>query len=453
MNFMNNFVTADTPRAFSVDVLSQNSWAMNHYTEEPARLWDKFGGIGYQKSGCVLRMFQQTLTPETFAKGLKYYQTTMYMKAAIPDDLHAGLQQAYDEDYPGNGLNINELMHSWEDRPGYPMISVRLLNNDLVFRQRRYPGSAGEIYSVPITVATKSDASFNRKTPSVWLHDEVDFVAQSRLNFRAGDWIVLNMQQIGYYRVDYDTGLWRAIINQLKENHSLIHPINRAVLQDEIYLSLTDSSLNRVTVADAMDILSYFGGEDEPIAWTKSNALITLLNRRLFGTARYGDFLQFLRGITTPHLTVVGYEYVNFESSVTTSLRSSTKSWNCLALNEACLTNEYEKFLQFYNTGSSASFDYCHALRNLNSVTYQSIVDGVARDANYPSRTNYLNNLGCSLDKENLRKFLESALDSSNTLTATQRQSIFTNTAGRSSVALETTIEFIDGNYAAINTR
>lgn len=440
------------PRAFSVDVLSQNSWAMNHYTEEPARLWDKFGGIGYQKSGCVLRMFQQTLTEQTFAKGLKYYQTAMHMKAAIPDDLHAGLQQAYDEDYPGNGLNINALMHSWEDRPGYPMISVRLLNNNLVFRQRRYPGSAGEIYSVPITVATRSNANFDRKTPSIWLHDEVDIVTQSQLNFRSGDWIILNMQQVGYYRVDYDTTIWRAIIQQLTENHNAIHPINRAVLQDEIYLSLTDSSLHRVNVSDCMDILSYFDGETEPIAWTKANALITLLNSRLFGTTRYIDFLAFLRDITTPHLSAIGFEAIDYEPSVTTSLRSSTKSWNCLALNEACLQNEHAKFLQFYNTGSSASFDYCHALKVLYGETYQTIVNGVATNASYPSRTNYLTYLGCSLVQENLVRFLQIAIDSSNILTATERQNIFVNTMGRSPWALETTIEFIDQNYVAINT-
>ncbi|KAG4075971.1 hypothetical protein HA402_003797 [Bradysia odoriphaga] len=452
MNYLNNFITNDMPRAFSVDVLSQNSWAMNHYTDEPARLWDKFGGIGYQKSGCVLRMFQAVLTPETFAKGLNYYQTAMYMKAAIPDDLHAGLQRAYDEDYPGNTLNVNELMHSWEDRPGYPLISVRVSNNDLVFSQRRYPGSAGEIYSVPLTMATKSNAAFDRKTPTVWLHNAEDVFTQSQLNYASGDWIVLNMQQIGYYRVDYDTSLWRAIINQLTENHTVIHAINRAVLQDEIYLSLTDASLNRVTVADCLNILQYFGKEDEPIAWSKANALISLLNRRLLGTSKHEDFLQFLREITTPHLSVIGYEAIDFEASVTTSLRSSTKSWNCLALDVACLTNEYDKFLQFYNTGSSASFDYCHALRNLNADTYQTIVNGVATDSSYRSRTSYLNNLGCSLNEVNLRNFLGITI-STNILTATERQNIFLNTMGRSSLAMGVTIDFIDENYAALNTR
>lgn len=440
------------PRAFSVDVLSQNSWAMNHYTEEPARLWDKFGGIGYQKSGCVLRMFQATLTPETFAKGLNYYQTTMYMKAAIPDDLHAGLQQAYDEDYPGNGLDLNQLMHSWEDRPGYPMISVIISNNNLVISQRRYPGSAGEIYSVPLTLATKSNANFDRKTPTVWLHTAEDVFAQSQLNYAAGDWIVLNVQQIGYYRVDYDTSIWRAIINQLMENPSLIHPINRAVLQDEIYLSLTDSTLNRVTVADCLNILQYFGRENEPIAWSKANALISLLNQRLFGTTKYEDFLNFLREITAPHLNVIGYEPIDFEALGTTSLRSSTKSWNCLALDDACLTNEYDKFLQFYNTGSSLSFDYCYALRNLNADTYQQIINDVTTNAAYASRTSYLNNLGCSLTEDNLKKLLGATIET-NILTSTERQNIFRNTMGRSALALGVTIEFIDENYAAINSR
>jgi hypothetical protein len=192
--------------------------------------------------------------------------------------------------------------------------------------------------------------------------------------------------------------------------------------------------------------------EDEPIAWSKANALISLLNTRLFGTTKYEDFQQFLRDITAPHLNAIGYEPIDFEASVTTSLRSSTKSWNCLALDDACLTNEYNKFLQFYNTGSGASFDYCHALRNLNADTYQAIVTGVTTNADYPSRTNDLINLGCSLNEDNLKRLLDVTI-STNILTSTERQNIFTNTMGRSAQALDAVIEFIDGNYAAINTR
>jgi aminopeptidase N len=118
---MNDFVTSNLPRAFSSDVGS--SWSMNHYTEIPAELWSKFGAIGYQKSGCVLRMFQESLTPSTFAKGLNYYLTENYMKAATPEKLHASLQQAYDEDFPNYPLNIDILMSMWENQAGKNLIS------------------------------------------------------------------------------------------------------------------------------------------------------------------------------------------------------------------------------------------------------------------------------------------------------------------------------------------
>lgn len=113
---MNRFVTNNLPRAFASDVGS--SWAMNHYTEIPAELWSKFGAIGYQKSGCVLRMFQEALTPKTFAKGLNYYLNDSYLEAVTPQHLHDGLQRAYSEDFPGSFLNVGVFMSSWENQAG-----------------------------------------------------------------------------------------------------------------------------------------------------------------------------------------------------------------------------------------------------------------------------------------------------------------------------------------------
>lgn len=439
------------PRAFSVDVLSSNSWYLNQYTEGPNSLWNKFSSISYQKAGCVLRMFQETLTPPTFAKGLNYYLRSRYMQAAIPDDLHENLQTAYDEDYPGNELNIADVMQSWENTPGYPIIEVSSVANLLVFTQRRYPDSAGELYSVPITLATKSNPKFSQKSPTLWLTTLSRIVPQTQIDFTVNDWIILNIDQVGYYRVSYDTNLWRAIIRQLIEDHRVINPINRAVLQDEIYLSLSDATLNTVVISDCLDILSYFDGEDEPITWSKANSLLNLFNNRLFGTSRYEDFLGFLNEITTPHLTITGYEPVDFEASLSASLRNAIKPWNCLALNEDCVHHEREKLLEFFSTGTSKSFDYCYALRHIDEEYYE-IVDGVATNSAYPSRSNYLANLGCSLRKEHVRYFLEIALNSSNILVQSERQNVLTNTMIRSVVALETTIEFIDENYSELNS-
>lgn len=97
---------------------SNTSWPLNKYVESYEDLWRKFDIIGYYKSACIIRMFREVLTPSTFAKGLNYYLTDNYMKAATPQELHSSFQKAYDEDFPGNSVDINLLMSTWEDQSG-----------------------------------------------------------------------------------------------------------------------------------------------------------------------------------------------------------------------------------------------------------------------------------------------------------------------------------------------
>lgn len=40
------------------------------------------------------------------------------MTAVTPDLLHSALQRAYNEDFPGNNLNIDLLMGMWENNAG-----------------------------------------------------------------------------------------------------------------------------------------------------------------------------------------------------------------------------------------------------------------------------------------------------------------------------------------------
>jgi hypothetical protein len=40
------------------------------------------------------------------------------MSAATPQDLHRGLQKAYNEDFPEKPLDIDHLMGTWENAAG-----------------------------------------------------------------------------------------------------------------------------------------------------------------------------------------------------------------------------------------------------------------------------------------------------------------------------------------------
>lgn len=52
-------------------------------------------------------------------------------------------------------------------------------------------------------------------------------------NAASGDWIIANLNQVGYYRVNYDDKNWKAIIEQLSEDPNVFPDANRAQVIDD----------------------------------------------------------------------------------------------------------------------------------------------------------------------------------------------------------------------------
>ncbi|EFN66070.1 Aminopeptidase N, partial [Camponotus floridanus] len=57
-------------------------------------------------------------------------------------------------------------------------------------------------------------------------------------------WIILNLQQTGYYRVNYDTENWRKIALYLNsEEYRNIHVLNRAQIIDDAFHFVIEQKL------------------------------------------------------------------------------------------------------------------------------------------------------------------------------------------------------------------
>ena len=85
---------------------------------------------------------------------------------------------------------------------------------------------------VPITYATRSNADFDATVPKIWMKPSEETKTISGLP-QNNDWVIFNVQQTGYYRVNYDDRNWNAIIDQLHQNHLAIPAINRAQIIDD----------------------------------------------------------------------------------------------------------------------------------------------------------------------------------------------------------------------------
>lgn len=75
------------------------------------------------------------------------------------------------------------------------------------------------------------------------------------------DWIIVNLEHAGFYRVNYDEKNWNLLIDQLKSNYSLIDSTNRAVLLDDSF------NLGRAEVLEQtkfLDVSSYLVNEIDP---------------------------------------------------------------------------------------------------------------------------------------------------------------------------------------------
>ena len=87
---------------------------------------------------------------------------------------------------------------------------------------------------VPVSWTSRSSADFENTMPQLWLSPSDDSITLSDLP-RREDWVILNLQQSGYYRVNYDTENWNAIKDQLLFDHKAIHILNRAQILNDAY--------------------------------------------------------------------------------------------------------------------------------------------------------------------------------------------------------------------------
>lgn len=215
-------------------------------------------------------MMQVAIGVETWTKGLRNYLITKQYDSATSNDLYSGLQQAINQDYPTNAPNIATIMSTWENQAGYPVITVSRSGNQLTLSQERFfytEQTSSSLWWVPINYVVKSNPNFGDTKPDFWLSGQKTLTLQSssaQKPWTNSDWIIVNIQESGYYRVNYDDNLWNLLIEQLKEDSTKIHLLNRAQLVDD---SLNLARAGKIDYSVPFAILEYLSKENDYVPW------------------------------------------------------------------------------------------------------------------------------------------------------------------------------------------
>jgi len=151
--------------------------------------------------------------------------------------------------------------------------------------------SSASYWWIPITYTTMMDLNFNRTRPSHWLRGEktleINNIDVSNLH-----WIIMNIQQTGYYRVNYDETNWNLIITYLnnERQYHKISPANRAQIIDDSLNLARGGYLNYNT---AMDITKYLKHETDYVPWKAAISALNFIDSMLISSSEYHKFKVF----------------------------------------------------------------------------------------------------------------------------------------------------------------
>lgn len=97
------------------------------------------------------------------------------------------------------------------------------------------PTSIERQWWIPLTFATESRLDlFNVTSPFAWLQPKVGKLTIEDLNSK--EWVIFNVQEVGYYRVNYDVTNWNLLTKHLRSGeYKTIPALNRAQILDDAF--------------------------------------------------------------------------------------------------------------------------------------------------------------------------------------------------------------------------
>ncbi|XP_014472137.1 PREDICTED: aminopeptidase N-like [Dinoponera quadriceps] len=354
----------------------------------PEEIKSLFDTTTYGKAPVILRMLQHIITDEVFRNGLIRYLNIHQFNSTTSDDLWNALQAALDEsNVPHNNYKLKEVMDTWITQRHYPVVRV-IRNYDTgevtLMQEHSSPYISGEnpsidddIWWIPITFTTQTNLNFSNTLPTHWLRPQDQNITISGINSK--DWLIVNLQQIGYYLVNYDEANWKKITDYLNtDDYTKIHVLNRAQIINDAYHLLV---ANRLNITIFLDIMNYMQKETEYIPWCAMFLIFTTLKDvlQIPGT----EFLKVtIIAMMNSLVENVGYEENPTDSDLTKIKRLEALKWACsfdhiecrrmaaMKLNEHLANPEKNKV-----PPNLKEWTFCNGIMDANLSTWNNVMD------------------------------------------------------------------------------
>ncbi|KPJ03365.1 Endoplasmic reticulum aminopeptidase 1 [Papilio xuthus] len=302
-------LTQDKMNLLKSDAL-KNTSPVSRKVVDASEISQKFDEISYMKGANLIRMLNNTITEELFHKGLETY-----------------------------------------------------LNN---CSGEPYKEMTDQVWHIPLSYATMDVPRANWTTrPRLWLTDRS---ATTDLQINHTEALYVNIDAIGYYRVNYDKRNWELLNHALKSD-AFSSPLTKAQLIDDAF---NFAKADQLEYSYALGLTTcVINGEDSKIVWDLLLSNMYFLKHSLRATSGYVYFQDYMKIILKKQLERLNYGLNTPKDDNEAFLIENLVMWECLVESPRCLDWARE---QFYNWSSQPDLTNNPIPNYLRSLVYNMAV-------------------------------------------------------------------------------
>ncbi|XP_061480498.1 aminopeptidase Q [Rhineura floridana] len=256
------------------DEIPNQSLSDTDEERQSATLIDLFSAVTYKKGASIIRMLSSFVTERLFIKALNSFLNAFSFSNAVQDDLWNHIQKVIDEQ---NDLQlpapVKVIMDSWTCQYGFPLLTVNLstgnISQEHFFSEKR-KNKTNNMWMIPISWIRSGTVQ-----PLVWLDKRSKIFPEMKISDSEHDWIILNVNMTGYYRINYDQTHWRRLAKVLENDPKAIPVVNRLQLMADAF-QLRRSGYTEYNTP--LYLTKYLEKEDDILVWNMALSELEVYN-------------------------------------------------------------------------------------------------------------------------------------------------------------------------------
>ena len=409
-------------------------------------------------------MIESFIGTTAFRRGINQYLLDHSYGNAARADLWAAYDAAAAaEGTLEAGLDVYDIMETWTTQAGLPVVTVVSTADDqssVTLEQKRFyynpEADTDEMWYVPISVAYPADPddAFGNSLPEIWIRPEdVNGVNLDITSFP----YVINVQEMGYYRVNYDRANWEALLQVMTDSPLDIGRLNRAQIYDD---SLNLARADQLEYTMALNFTKNLMNERDYIPLQAGLTGMAYIDKMLRDFDQAYEYLNsYIVKILENNFNDSGFQTQAEDTYVDVYKRSSLIDWACLSGLPSCVAQALDDFSEWMEEtdpdtenpigpdlkmsvyevaireGGQAEFDFL--LARLDDVQVEQDVSKI------------IYGLASSTNVENLNQLLEMTIDRESVIRSQDAIYVFRG-IGATSIGRRAQFDWLKDNYDRI---